>query len=325
MKMMIEQKVDDFLNYLLSADTSQKYLKNCYQYHHLEDAEKNSYENSYRFLYYLEHGQTFFKTGDKSDIVIKPILYFYGMVHLLKACLLTRRPNYPENTTMLAHGVSTRKRKKQQYSFLQDEVKVQHKGLFPYFSANLFGLEQFSYEKIDMNQLLATIPELNNMFMQHRDKAPLINIGNLNSTKLFFTVSLFDSYHMTEKKFTTYITKHLPNVEEASSHGKQFILQLAKPLQASSKGPFYYHVREQAFYFPMNRHYFSTYHEVMSHYLLLYNLSMISRYETEWWGELTHMLPTEDFPFIKQFLSVTSVKVPFLLGYFLYNQKEASG
>ncbi|MEH7537842.1 YaaC family protein, partial [Bacillus toyonensis] len=49
---------------------------------------------------------------------------------LFKACLLTIDPNYPESTTVLAHGVTTRKRKKQGYQFLEDEVKIQKNGLF---------------------------------------------------------------------------------------------------------------------------------------------------------------------------------------------------
>ncbi len=55
------------------------------------------------------------------------MLLFYGMSQLFKACLLTIDPNYPESTTVLAHGVTTRKRKKQGYQFLEDEVKVQKK------------------------------------------------------------------------------------------------------------------------------------------------------------------------------------------------------
>ena len=51
----------------------------------------------------------------------------------------------------------------------------------------------------------------------------------------------------------------------------------------------------------------------MVHYLLLYNLSMIARYETEWWSELTKMMPNKDYPFIKTFLDITLQKSPFLI------------
>ncbi|WP_082406906.1 YaaC family protein [Bacillus sp. JCM 19041] len=42
--------------------------------------------------------------------------------------------------------------------------------------------------------------------------------------------------------------------------------------------------------------------ELALFYLVLYNLSMICRYETEWWGERLHTMDCDEIPFIKQFL-----------------------
>src|SRR5690625_7504387 len=81
------------------------------------------------------------------------------MTHLLKASLVANRPNYPENTKVLAHGVSSRKRKKKQYVFMNDEVKAQHFGLFPYFSEHLYGFKRPLLDKFNMEFLLGLIPE----------------------------------------------------------------------------------------------------------------------------------------------------------------------
>src|SRR5699024_10675643 len=106
----------------------------------MEDIQSDvkSYENCHAFMYYIEHGIHFYESGKEMDLIVQPIMYFYGMVHLLKAVLLTKRPDYPETTKVLAHGVSSRKRKKQHYTFINDEVKIQHNGLFPYASEHLF-------------------------------------------------------------------------------------------------------------------------------------------------------------------------------------------
>ncbi|MDL4840918.1 YaaC family protein [Aquibacillus rhizosphaerae] len=319
---MLEKDISDFFTYLKSVNTSQKFLEKCYHKNDIANASKMSYENSYRFLYYLEHGLHFYDTGNSSSMVVKPILYFYGMVHLLKACLLTRKPDYPENTTMLAHGVTTRKRKKQQYSFLQDEVKIQYKGLFPYFSQHLFNIKHIPFEKINMEKLLISIPELNNLFYFHRNENAQIKIGDLHSKLLHFPNNILDTYHLTENKFIEKLSKFLPNFEKTQLHDSSFTLKLSSELIPSSQGPIYFHGDHHAFYLPTNRNNFMTSHEVMHHYLLLYNLSMICRYETEWWGDLLHTLPTEDYPFIKHFLSITAKKTPFLLGVFLLNEKE---
>ncbi|MER2091044.1 MAG: YaaC family protein, partial [Sporosarcina sp.] len=60
---------------------------NSYKKLNVEDAEKKSYENSYPFIYYLEHGQSYYQLATQASLSIKPVLLFYGMVQLLKACL----------------------------------------------------------------------------------------------------------------------------------------------------------------------------------------------------------------------------------------------
>ncbi len=82
------------------------------------------------------------------------MLLFYGISQLFKACLLTIDPNYPESTTVLAHGVTTRKRKKQGYQFLEDEVKVQKNGLFTHVAEQLFHMKHLESEKFNMLDLM---------------------------------------------------------------------------------------------------------------------------------------------------------------------------
>ncbi|WP_407272316.1 YaaC family protein [Radiobacillus sp. PE A8.2] len=320
----LKTEVDTFLTYLKSASTAQKYLANCYHKLGLADAEAKSYQNSYRFLYYLEHGQTFYATANQAATTTQPILSFYGMVHLIKACLMTVRPDYPENTTMLAHGVSTRKRKKQQYSFLQDEVKVQQKGLYPYFANHLFHIKQLDYDKVDMNRLLATIPEMNKLFRLHREKDMVLKVGNLHDKSLYFPEQLLDEHHATENYFINKLQHYLPNVCKAEKQAQSIAVELALPLSPCCNGPCVFHLDESSFYFPKQKHYISTNNEIMNHYLLLYNLSMISRYETEWWGDLLHTMPNEDYPFIQKFLAITNDKIPRLLGYFMYEKAKGT-
>ena len=70
--------------------------------------------------------------------------------------------------------------------------------------------------------------------------------------------------------------------------------------------PLKYNLEDEHFYFPFVRGRLLTFPEMLSHYLLLYNLSMIARYETEWWSELLKTMPNKDYPFIVQFLNLTA-------------------
>lgn len=317
---MNEQDIRQFYSYLKSQQTAQKFLKACYQYEQCDHPEVKSYENCESFLYYLDHGEQFYTSGKRSPIMVKPILYFYGMVHLLKACLLTVRPDYPESTKILAHGLSARKRKKKDYSFLEDEVKVQQNGLFPYFSKYLFSIEHMTPDRMSMRFLLSFIPELIPLF-QFQNEQKLIEIGHLSSDRLIFPNSILDRYYIGSTTFINRLKVFLPHFKESRSLDDQQLIEikLAKPLTIP-QGPFFLHADTQALYFPVDRDHFLPISEVMIHYLLLYNLSMVSRYETGWWGDLLATKATNDYPFIYEFLNVTAKKMPLFLGQYLYQK-----
>lgn len=309
-----------FLRYLQSQQTAQSYLHHCYVQHNVADAEMKSYENCNAFLYYMDHGNRFYKQGGQSEPFMQPILYFYGMVHLIKACLLTRRPEYPESTNLLAHGVTARKKKKKNYRFLHDEVKIQHNGLFPYFSEHLYH-QRIPFEKRSMQGLLALIPEMQALFQL--DYHPhLVAVGSLSSPLFEFPISLLDNYHLTETAFIRRIRTYLPPIKYIDSDQQMIRMEVEHPI-TEPHGPFFMHQQTKQLFFPINREDYLPIHEVMVHYLVLYNLSMLCRYETEWWGDLFVNKPDIDFPYIKQFLQVTAYKIPYLLTAELYKQKHS--
>lgn len=303
-----------------SASNTQIYLKKCYYKISFNEADQKSYENSYPFIYYLEHAQIYYEQALKSPLLIQPILLFYGFVHMIKACLLTTDPNYPENTSMLAHGVSTRKRKKQQYEFFYDEVKFQKNGLFPCMLEKMFHIKQLENDKATMNELLLQIPELNQLFERMEGLQPFIKIPIINDS-FAFPKKLLDSYHMTENRFQDFIQKESSftlTFKESVSNYLLFNHSNAKNTQTLLK----YNMVDQQFYFSSERGRLLNMSEMISHYLLLYNLSMIARYETEWWSELIKTMPNRDYPFIVDFLNITARKGPFLIYQFLMNQNN---
>ncbi|MEH7073227.1 YaaC family protein [Neobacillus drentensis] len=296
-----------------SAEYCQQFLKNCYQKRNIENPEQKSYENCYAFLYYLEHGQVYYKQAESSPLIIKPILLFYGLVHLIKACILTTDPSYPETTAVLAHGVSTRKRKKQNYHFFQDEVKFQKNGLFPFISEKLFHMKQLEGEKVIMEELLKLIPELDELFFLLEGKRTFIKVPTENQ-RFLVPETILDHFHMTENRFKEFFTSKIDNSVEFSEEDLSFTMDTPFTCGVS---PLKFHFEENYYALPLTKDDYYNFPELLIHYLLLYNLSMIARYETEWWSELTKMMPNRDYPFICSFLDVTMQKGPYLVYQYL--------
>jgi hypothetical protein len=296
-----------------SAEYCQLFLKSHYQTFNIENPEQKSYENSYAFLYYLEHGQIYYEQAEKSPLILKPILLFYGLVHLIKACILTIDPFYPETTAVLAHGVSTRKRKKQNYQFFQDEVKFQKNGLFPFMSERMFHIKHLEGEKVIMEDLLQLIPELDELFFRLEGKKTFTKILT-DGEKFIIPEEVLDQYHMTANRFKEFITSKFERPIDFSSEGLSFTMD-AQALQGTS--PIKYHLEDGCHSLPTRKSNWLHFPELLIHYLILYNLSMIARYETEWWSDLTKTMPNKDFPFIQSFLDITLRKGPFLIYQYL--------
>ncbi|PFG04153.1 YaaC family protein [Bacillus sp. es.034] len=295
----------DFIHYFQSAEYSQKFLKKCYEKLGSIQAEVKSYDNCYPFMYYLEQGELYYKQAMLSPLSLKPILLFYGYIHFIKAIVLTEDPEYPETTTVLAHGITSRKRKKQQYRFLQDEVKVQKNGLFSHFSDLVFHVKHIIGEKYKMEDLLVQIPELEEAFLILLKKKTMFWFTDQH--ELTIDESLLSHFHMSESLFTQYMNEKITGNSIWITNDK---------LHASSAEehlPVRWHLNKNRSALPGIRNEASGIPEVLIHYAILYNLSMIARYETEWWVELLKNRTNEDYPIITTFLNVTTEKSPYLL------------
>lgn len=302
-------EMEALFTYLKSQQNVQEFLFSCYGRD--AEAERKSYENCSAFLYCLDHGLRFYENGKQADPAVQPVLLFYGMVHLLKAVLLTERPEYPESAALLAHGVTTRKRKKKHFAFMEDEVKVQQQGFYPYFAEHLYAVNTNPSEKYSMDLLFSLVPELSSYF-DIQQKQRMAVVGRSGSRTLSFPASLLDGYHLTEPAFLGRISPSLPEIGQTSSDRSTITVELLDTPE-EAKAPFYLHQDTGELYFPILREYCRALPEQIIHYLILFSLSMLCRYESEWWGELLALKTEGDYSFITQFLQVTSRKMPAMI------------
>jgi hypothetical protein len=317
-------------NIFHSSNFVQKLLYEHYTEQERADAEKKSYENSYAFIYYLEHGENFYKTAHSAPLAVKPVLLFYGMVQLLKACLIAINPDYPESTSILAHGVSTRKRKKQNYNFFEDEVKIQKHGLFTYFSEKMFHVKHVHGEKFQMRELFKKICELHDLFLLYFNHCLSMEvIYDEVEKKFLIPIRILDKYHLPLDRWIQLMIKKFPFLQIHTPNEKEKFISFSLSPEVNTNQlidePFMFNIEKSCYVCSTERTEAFPSHEIIAHYLLLYNLSMICRYETEWWNDLLHSYSSDAYPFVVKFLSVTEVKVPFLLHEYLVKKLVKEG
>jgi hypothetical protein len=232
------KNADTILTYLQVTAHTRPFLSTCYEKIQHPKADHHAYHNAERFMYGLNMGKDYWTTAEHTPLSVQPLLYYYGLNHYLKSMLLTVDPGYPATAKVLAHGLSTRKRKKQHYRFLEDDVRIQPHGLFPYAAHHLFGFTS-AKEKISMDELLSPLESMASIYQY-------------------------------------------------------------KPAAA----------KETAEAWP----------PILTYFAVLYNLSMLVRYEGEWWGEMQQMRDREDYVFIVHFLKSASEQIPLLISEWLKEQ-----
>ncbi|MBS4221144.1 YaaC family protein [Bacillus sp. FJAT-49711] len=312
--MHIEDDVWKRFTVYQSAETTQHFLKKCYKEIENKDIETKSYDNCFAFMYYLEQGEVFYKQASLSPLSIRPILLFYGLIHLIKACLLTVDPFYPNSTSVLAHGVTTRKRKKRHYKFLHDEIKVQKNGLCTFFSEQLFHVKHLEGEKFHMIDLLKLVVELDDVMLHILRQPNMIALERMDDNKWGIPKEIYDSYYMDGKRLKEYLNG---KYSEVIIWEEEKLKLPAFQKQGMISPPFRYHIFNQNLYIPAEKYSNMELPDMIVHYLLLYNLSMISRYETEWWIDLIKTTPNSDYPIIKSFLEITEKKGPLIVEEYL--------
>ncbi|MCM3720270.1 YaaC family protein [Fictibacillus phosphorivorans] len=304
-----------------SSQKTQQFLANQYKKHELQDSNGKSFDNTYGFIYYIEHGKKYYNLADQAPVELKPVLLFYGMTQLMKACILCNDPDYPDSSSVLAHGLSTRKRKKRSYEFLNDEVKVQKSGLFNHFCEKMFHMKHIEGEKFMMNDLLSTLPELTPLYKQMTGVIYQMKLIKESNDTFLLSKEAADFLHMSADRFEEYMNSMFSSkIKLEVKDENDYRLLVKERLIPFDCAPLHYHLAEDTYYFPVDRDLLqmSVLNELMVHYVLLYNLSMISRYDTEWWSELFHTYTSQELPFINQFLRVTGEKIPYLFGQLLH-------
>lgn len=329
-------KMWDTYLYLESEPAALNILTRCYEQLREANAKYLAYQNTASFIYFLKQAREYYRTARTADLIVKPLLLYYGMMSLTKAYVLTLDPYYPSHTGLLRHGLTTRKRKKRAYRFQDDELKVQKDGLLPHV-LTLLGATNGLQEKYVIRECLGQLPQLYNSFRQVSGQEfihPVFVPNPLkecetgtHTTMVYVDEHVLDTFHLSATAFVHMLNRYHVNGTDGTftfnreRSGNRYLAITWKHPQvehvrmsgygfentmflSDASGQYYLRLTtERRLHVP----------EFVVHLLLLFHLGMLARYETERWGEIVFTFGSDERYLIHELLQQTERHFPNLL------------
>lgn len=314
--------------FLENEVTATALLKQKYTHLGIQQPERAAFKNVQAFTDYIKQARAIFSTLSINSLWVQPLLLYYGMMSLSKAFVLTRDAHYPANTAVLQHGLSTRRRKKVQFSFFRDDIRIQKDGLFGHV-AKLLDTPLNPGESFKSEHLLSFIPEMQSTYQYFFDSPSLSRIildqsDRDRGLRCILPENILDHFHVTAPSFVEKLNRELPSgllhLEESPKKTDLVLLwkQTNRCPEADREEEFthpwiYENIKGDCFMWTGKNRYGSAIPELLAHHMLVFALSMLCRYETTLWGEIVYSSVSEDAIIIQQLLSLVRRKFPHMI------------
>ncbi|MFV9511868.1 YaaC family protein [Tepidibacillus sp. LV47] len=323
------QKMWDTFVYFESEPKTKQYLQKIYEIMDEKNGYKFAFQNTSKFIYFVKQAREYFHSAENSSIFVKPLLIYYGMMNLIKAVILTKDPSYPSNTSVLRHGITTRKLKKNNYQFHEDEIKIQKEGLIPLFYTltTQRPVEKIEGQKYKIKELLSLLPEILDSYKTsfHEQRIYPIFLDNKldqdylkfylpqellsyyhgNKNELLSELNLYHTHKGDYFRFDEKNSSSFLSIELVSEHKK-------KDVHISEHPMFLFDFKGRTFFRPILESRFLL-SNLMIYYMIMFNLGMLCRYETELWGEIIFSFSSEDMYIINEFINSSLRTFPNLI------------
>ncbi len=280
--------------------------------------------------------QAYFLAAQSVALNSRPILLYYGMLHLAKAIAIIANPYYGDTLESQKHGLSIR-RKKGRYEYFKDRVFIQKNGVFLDWYSSLHiitkvwplpgmavcanaSIEDLAHASLPVIELWRCIPDL----------APLLSITGKSSR----CISLYLS-DVNNATITATSSPQLPHIERLAQE-----IGLAPNMALQYLQQFYYPATNIHAWACIDRpHLLShgtdpdliicvpplsatllrdfSFPEPLVYFALLFQLSMLQRYEPMEWVSLTNDPMSMEYMIIEILCDNTLSLTPYLFSHLI--------
>ncbi|SFS37570.1 YaaC family protein [Marininema halotolerans] len=328
---------------LLENDAMTKgYLRDKYAQVGLDHPDRAAFRASHAMMSYVRQARELYLAARQSSPFVSPLLTYYGTMSLAKVWMLSFDPDYPRNTFVLRHGASTRRRKRSDYRLAEDTIRIQPEGLLPELMRSS-GWGALCNTSWSMKQLFSLLPDIQDSYRQVFRETSLYPIAIDSNPiegapSMSFTLEekVLDQLHLTPRGFAERLTRTVVEPGPQFTVDKsptprgwiRFHWQHSESTHVDCWNRGFAHpwfredVRGGYYLYPPNRgDSLGVMPEMFVHYLLLFSLSMLCRYEVPLWGEIVDGTAAKEAVLIEEFLQVTRRKFPNLILNTLFEEK----
>lgn len=312
------RKLWDTFMFFENEQTTSRFLRGQYEKIGLDNPQRLAYLATPKVIYGIKQARQYYKAAEYGDIMTKPLLLYYGMMSLARALIATREPEYPSTTSVLKHGLSTRKLKRDAYQFVLDEVRVQKDGVFVVLHSMLQGSDFGERNRVILKDLLSVIPDLSAGFEQIYGLPAVCEIEYKNESDAHFwdlPRKILHARGHTRDEFVQLMNR-AANADQPIFHLKQ--MDAPGRLHLYHNTPVTDHPMvifdlsgKPHLRYPHDHDKFIP--EISLHFMLMFVLGMLCRYETERWGEMILLFSSQDVYVINEFLNLSMRKFPNLI------------
>lgn len=270
------------------------------------------YNSAQNVASYARQAIAYASAAEEGSLEILPVLRYYQWLHTLKALLYLFCPTFPVSTSVLQHGLSVRRIKRNSYRWPLEKLLIHREGIIHSFHS-LFADGEFP-DKILVGDLLGSLPQLApimSQFYQHFEHAYPLHSVDADPTlrKVARRIAANQGLTIDEWRHTYYsvgtASPSQDTLEASNSHNfkRDGHARLNEP-----QG--YLYIEEPPEIHPWLRFYDGieflvdepSYPIYLIHYALLYSLSALSRYSATEWSDVIHWHNEEDALLVREYL-----------------------
>jgi YaaC-like Protein len=245
----------------------------------------------------------FTETATLANFAIQPLLRYYALLHGMKTVLYALDLSYPNSSSVLQHGVSVRRTKREAYAWPKESVHVYKEGVLQSFAA--FHEHELPIgSRITVGHLLGYLPGLHHgiahMYPEYHHVYPVVpasNIGIEHRDICFVPRSIASNRSLTVEEWkASYcaclgISDHNTLLSEKEPDG---LLAIPYP---SARHPWVTHHKQLTYIYDNH-----PLPEWLIHFVVLYTLSALCRYNPTEWSDITLWHNDADAYLIREYL-----------------------